>query len=318
MNSTTIAWRSRFVKATTGALLFAALCGMASTAVAQNTVKFGSAPWPGVTIKTKIATNVLEAAGYQTEATPASWTISLQGVARGDIDADLGIWMPTQKSTVQPLVDSGKINLLVANVPDAQYDVVVPEYVWEAGVHCICDLADHADKFKSRIYGIEAGNDGNEIMKTAIDNDAYGLGDWNLRPSSTAAMLAQAGRSIKKKDWIVFLGWKPHWMNVKYKLRYLKDPKEIWGTNTAVYTAINPAFAKNNPNVTRFLKQMVVPSKIQSSWIYSYGYKKQSADEVAHQWIVDHMDKVAEWLDGVKTADGNKPAIKAVKAAFAS
>lgn len=318
MISITNGWRGRVVTALTRALLLAALCGVAGTAVAQDTVKFGSAPWPGVTIKTKIASNVLEAAGYKTESTPASWTISLQGVARGDIDADLGIWMPTQKSTVQPLVDSGKVNLLVANVPDAQYDVVVPEYVWEAGVHCICDLADHADKFKNRIYGIEAGNDGNEIMKEAIDNDIYGLGDWNLRPSSTAAMLAQAGRSIKHKDWIVFLGWKPHWMNVKYKLRYLKDPKAVWGTDTAVYTAINPSFAKNNPNVTRFLKQMVVPSKIQSAWIYSYGYKKQSADEVAHQWIQDHMDKVVEWLDGVKTADGSKPAVKAVKAALSS
>lgn len=318
MISTHFSLRGRLARVGAQALLLAVLGGVASTAVAQDTVKFGAAPWPGVTIKTKIASDVLEAAGYKTESTAASWTISLQGVARGDIDADLGIWMPTQKSTVEPLVKSGKINLLVANVPDAQYDVVVPEYVWKAGVHCICDLADHADKFKHRIYGIEAGNDGNEIMKTAIKNDVYGLGDWTLRPSSTAAMLAQAGRSIKRKDWIVFLGWKPHWMNVKYKLRYLKDPKEIWGKNTVVYTAINPAFAKNNPNVARFLKQMVVPSKIQSAWIYSYGYKKQSADEVAHQWIQGHMDTVAEWLDGVKTADNSQPAIKAVKAAFSS
>ena len=71
-----------------------------------QTVGFASAPWPGVTVKTTVAQTVLEAIGYQTDLTNASWTIALQGVVRGDIDADLGIWMPTQKSTVQPLVNA--------------------------------------------------------------------------------------------------------------------------------------------------------------------------------------------------------------------
>lgn len=290
--------------------------GAAGSALAAPTVKFGAAPWPGVTVKTTVARQLLEAIGYQTSATNASWIIDLQGVARGDMDADLGIWMPTQKSTVDPLVKSGKIKLLVANVPDAQYDVVVPDYVWKAGVHSIADLNKHADKFNHRIYGIEAGNDGNEIMKRAIKNNTYDLGSWNLRPSSTAVMLTEAGRAIKQKKWIVFLGWKPHWMNIKYNLRYLKDPKKIWGGQSSVHTAVNPDFLKNNPNVIRFLSQMVVPSKIQSQWIYDYGYKHQSADQVAKTWIKEHMDTVSQWLDGVKTADGSKPAMDAVKTAF--
>ena len=142
-------------------LSIALLLGGLTTASAATTVKFGAPPWPGVTVKTTVARQLLEAMGYQTSLTNASWIIDLQSVSRGDLDADLGIWMPTQKSTVEPLVKSGKIVLLVANVPDAQYDVVVPDYVWNAGVHCICDLNKYADKFGRKIYGIEAGNDGN-------------------------------------------------------------------------------------------------------------------------------------------------------------
>lgn len=302
-------WAARL---TAAAIVLVAAAGVAATAQAE-TVKFAAAPWPGVTVKTTVARKILEAAGYDTKETNASWTIALQGVARGDIDADLGIWMPTQKSTVEPMVKAGKIKLLVKNVPDAQYDVVVPDYVWNAGVHSIADLNKHADKFDHRIYGIEAGNDGNQVMIDAIKNNTYNLGDWNLRPSSTAVMLTEAGRKIDKKQWIVFLGWKPHWMNIKYDLKYLKDPKQIWGGGSAVYTAINPAFEKNNANVTRFLKQMVVSSKIQSGWVYKYGYKHQSADKVADQWIKNNMDTVAQWLDGVKTADGSGAALAAVK-----
>ena len=297
------------------ALLLAASV-VAGSAQAAPTVKFGAAPWPGVTVKTTVATQLLQAMGYETNVTKASWIIALQGVSRGDIDADLGIWMPTQKSTVDPLVQAGKIKLLVANVPDAQYDVVVPDYVWNAGVHSIADLNTHADKFEHKIYGIESGNDGNQVMIDAIDNNTYDLGDWRLQPSSTAVMLTQAGRAIKDKDWIVFLGWKPHWMNIEYKLRYLKDPKKIWGGKSTVHTAVNPDFVKNNPNVARFLKQMVVSSKIQSGWVYDYGYKNESADDVAKKWIKKHMDTVGGWLKGVQTADGG-PAIAAVKKAMA-
>lgn len=302
-------WRRTVLTCTGLAMLAGSL-----SAVAADNVKFAAAPWPGVTVKTTVAQKILESAGYRTHVTKASWTIALQGVARGDIDADLGIWMPTQQSTVDPLVKAKKIDLLVKNVPDAQYDLVVPGYVWQAGVHSIADLNAHAEEFDHRIYGIEAGNDGNQIVEDAIKHNTYDLGQWQLRPSSTAVMLTEAGRKINKKQWIVFLGWKPHWMNIKYDLHYLDDPQQIWGGGSSVYTAINPAFAEQNPNVTRFLKQMVVSSKIQSGWVYAYGYKHQSADAVATAWIKQNKAIVAQWLDGVTTADGQKPALQSLSA----
>ncbi|MEJ2633076.1 MAG: ABC transporter substrate-binding protein [Acidihalobacter sp.] len=277
------------------------ICGL-TTAAASTTVKFGVPPWPGVTVKTEVARQLLEAIGYQTAVTNAGYIIDLQGVSRGEIDADMAIWLPSQGSTVNPLVKSGKIKLLI----------------WKAGVHSIGDLQKYSSKFDSKIYGIESGNDGNQIMIDAIKNDTYNLKGWQLVPSSTAGMLAQAGRAIQQHKWIVFLGWKPHWMNIKYKLRYLKDPKMIWGGPSTVYTAVNPEFVKKQPNVARFLKQMVVYSKAQSQWIYDYGYKKQPADAVAKAWIKSNMGTVAKWLKGVKTADGSKPAIEAVKTKFAS
>lgn len=296
-------------------LLLLAGTGSASAA---TLVKFGAPPWPGVTVKTTVARQILGAIGYKTSITNASWIINLQSVARGDLDADLGIWMPTQKSSVEPLVKAGKVDLLVANVPDAKYDVVVPNYVWKAGVHCICDLNKYAARFGRKIYGIEAGNDGNTIMKNAIKNDTYHLAGWKVVPSSTAGMLSEAGRAISQHKWIVFLGWKPHWMNIKYHIRYLRDPKKIWGGQSSVHTAANPAFVKRHPNVARFLRQMVVPSRIQSRWIYQYGYQQKPAKAVARHWIGTHMKRVAHWLRGVRTADGKQSAIAAVKAKFSA
>src|SRR5699024_6864256 len=91
----------------------------------------------------------------------------------------------------------------------------------------------------------------------------------------------------------------------------------LWGPNggkNAIQTVANKAFVDKHPNITRFLKQMDVGSKVQSEWIYDYAYKDNPADEVAREWIQAHPNIVSQWLDGVTTADGNTAAFEAVKA----
>lgn len=303
-----------------GALVFGVLLafGAASTAAAADKVSFGVPPWPGERVKAEVASQILEAMGYEVSTTNAGWVIDLQAVVKGDLDADMALWRPTQNSVLDPMLKSGKVVLLTTNIKDAQYDIVVPDYVWDAGVHSIADLHKHGDRFDHKIYGIEAGNDGNEIVKTAIGNNTYDLSGWQLVPSSTAGMLAQAGKAIKSHKWVAFLGWQPHWMNVVYHLKYLKDPKKIWGGASTVNTVANPEFVKNNPNVARFLKQMDIPAAVQSQWIYNYGYKQVPVEQVAGKWIKSNFDVVGQWLQGVKTADGSKPAADAVKAGMGS
>ena len=51
-----------------------------------------------------------------------------------------------------------------------------------------------ADRFGRRIYGIEPGNDGNRLVRTMIERDAFGLGEWRLVESSEPGMLTQVAR----------------------------------------------------------------------------------------------------------------------------
>lgn len=288
--------------ALTGLLMLLAM--PAAWAASDNSITFGVPPWPGERVKAEVASQILETIGYDASAKSAGWAIVLQGVAGGDIDADMAIWKPTQNSLVDPMLKQGKVEMVVTNIKDAKYDIVVPQYVCDAGVTSIGDLHKQAQKFDSKIYGIEAGNDGNKIVKTAIKKDTYNLSGWSLVPSSTAGMLAQAQRAVSRDQWVAFLGWKPHWMNVIMDLCYLKDPKKIWGGASTVHTVANPEFLKNHPNLATFLENMVIPAKVQSDWIYNYGYKKIPKEEVASQWIQSHPDLVAQWLEGVETADG--------------
>ena len=51
------------------------------------------------------------------------------------------------------------------NLEGAGYGIVVPQYVADAGVKSLADLGANKDKFDGKFYGIEAGNDGNRIIR---------------------------------------------------------------------------------------------------------------------------------------------------------
>ncbi len=137
-------------------------------------------------------------------------------------------------------------------------------------------------------------------------------------PSSTSGMLSQVGRSIDREEWIVFLGWEPHWMNVAYDIHYLEavGDREIADTRSDVLTVANPRLVEQEPEIARFLEQYVVSKDDQSEWVLEYSYNDRESEEVAAEWIGANMDTVAKWLDGVKTRDGES-AIEAVRAAYA-
>ena len=299
------------------------LLALAGTATAQAsaapTIRFGTPTWPGVTVKSEVAARIVQTMGYRTSQQNAGPSFIVNSLKTDDLDVYLGGWMPTEKDMIKPAQDAGKVDVLATNISGATMGLAVPKYVWDAGVHTEADLAQHAGKFDRKIYGIEAGTGFNQAIKEAIDNDRDDLGDWQLVPSSTSAMLSQVGRSIKRDEWIVFLGWEPHWMNVRYDIRYLEavgEPK-IADTRSDVLTVVNPKLVRNEPQVAQFLRQYVVSKDDQSKWVLEYSYKERKVDAVASEWIGNHLDTVARWLDGVKTRDGH-PAIDAVRAKYGS
>jgi glycine betaine/proline transport system substrate-binding protein len=282
------------------------------------TIRFGTPTWPGVTVKSEIATQLLEHMGYQTSNVNGSPSVILNSLKTDDLDIYLGGWMPTEKEMIDPLVEQGEVKTLTTNISNAIMGIAVPKYVWDAGVKSEADLAAHADKFDSKIYGIEAGTGFNKSIKEAIEADRHGLGEWELVPSSTSAMLAQVGRMVKRDQWIVFLGWEPHWMNIAYDIKYLTakgDPK-IAETKSDVLTVANVEMVDDHPMVAKFFTQYQVEKDEQSKWVYEYSYKDRKKEEVASEWIRNNMDRVGEFLKGVEARDG-EPAIEAVKSAVA-
>ncbi len=315
MRHSTLSVRTiRFTVAVAFALV---LTGVTTATAASAPVRFAIQSWPGVTVKTEVATQLLNAMGYETEVTDLSSQFIYQGIRSGDVDVSLGAWMPAHESMLQPVLDDGAAVQYAANLEGAVQGLAVPTYVWESGVHSVDDLVAAGDRFGREIYAIEAGAGMTRAFNKAVESDYKGLGDWSVTSSSVAGMLAQVQRAIKQQEPVVFHGWKPHWMDVKFDIRFLEDDdaSEIADLETTVYTVVATGWPEKHPQAARFLEQYRVSTDVQSRWIYGFTYEERSQEAVARDWIAANLDTVEQWLDGVEAADGSV-GIDVVRAAF--
>ena len=101
-----------------------------------------------------------------------------------------------------------------------------------------------ADLFGGRIVGIEPG--AGVMARTEQAIDEYGL-NYNLVASSSAGMAAELGSSISDEEWVAVTGWSPHWKFGRYDLKFIEDPKGVYGGAEDVVTLARQGLAEDGP-----------------------------------------------------------------------
>jgi len=281
--------RRKFLAQTLGVSALAAT-GVAAFAQAKPTIKIGFVDgWSDSVATTNLAAAIIRSKlGYPVELVPLAAGIMWQGVARGDLDMTLSAWLPvTHEAYLSSFKD--KVQIVGANYPGAKIGLIVPDYVKATS---LTDLNNFRADFDNRIVGIDAG--AGVMRKTEEAIKAYNL-DMRLLPSSGPAMAAELDRSYRANKSIAVTGWIPHWMFAKYKLRFLSDPKNIYGAEEHVDSVINPALNTKAPAVVAFLKKFSwKPEEIGAVMLAVEGGSK--ADAAAEKWMNDNAARVAGWL----------------------
>ncbi|MBK1692052.1 ABC transporter substrate-binding protein [Ectothiorhodospira mobilis] len=274
-------------------------------------VRFSAPPWPGVTVKTALASLLLETLGYDPRLQELSSNITYKAMLQNDLDVFMAAWLPAQQGMYEASFGEGKQRLLDLgnNVDGARLGFAVPAYVFDAGLQSAEDLDDprFADRLDRTIYSIEIGSGMSDTLNAAVENDTYGLGDWTLSETSTPGMLSAVDHAIGQGEWIVFGAWTPHWMNIEYDIRYLEDPQDMWGPDgghSDVRTLVTRAFAESHPNATRLLDQLTFTAADQSVMIRGFSFEEREPEAVALEWLREHPERVRSFLDGVTTRDG--------------
>lgn len=292
-----------------------------------GTVRFGQVNWTGVSGKTETAAWMLEQMGYETDVITASVPIMFSSLAENERDAFLGLWLPTQRSMITKYMTEGRIDIVARNLENAKYTVGVSREAWENGVKHFSDLAENADKFDNTILGIEAGNDGNEIIKQMIADDAYGMSGLELQPSSEAGMLTEVQRRHRQGKWAAWLAWQPHPMNLNIDLEYLNGGEDYWGPNqggATVYTMTRTGYAWQCPNVGQFLENYRYTVDEQSQLAGFVINDEMDYAEAGRALIKEKPELLERWFGAggtfqtgpIKTADGSENALDVVKSAL--
>lgn len=271
-------------------------------------LRFGVPPWQGAEVKTAVVTQALQAAGFDTTVVEASPGPVFEAMANGELDANLSAWEPGQEEAFRPLVETGALTVLGINLEGAETGLAVPESARRAGLRSMNDLTDFRGELDTTVHCIEPGSGANAVVAEAREQDLYGLGSWQVVPSSTQAMLAQVERAVSRDGWIVFCAWRPHWMNVAFDLHYLADPEGHWGRGSGgarVYTIVRSSLVDEAPGVVRFLRRFSVSAATQSRWVHAYAREERSAEAVAQDWLTANQERVRAWFQGVDGPDGH-------------
>lgn len=287
--------------------------------VEMTTVDFAEVGWLDIQATTATTRVVLESLGYDTTSTTVSVPLAYEGMASGELDVFLGNWMPSMATISNQYFDDGTVEQYALNLEGAKYTLAVPTYMAEQGLESFNDIADFGEELEYQIHGIEAGNDGNLLIQTMIDEDAFGLGDFRVVDSSEAGMLAEVRGRSQQEEPIVFLGWEPHPMNTFLEMTYLTGGDDYFGPNLGaaeVYTNIRTGFAEEYPNLGKFFENLEFTLAMENEIMTAIN-DGADAQDAAADWLQENPAILEVWLDGVLAMDGES-GVAAVQTALDS
>ncbi len=279
-------------------------------------VRLSDVGWTDIQATTAVTSVLLTALGYEPQVIQLSVPVTYASLKNKDLDVFLGNWMPSMTNDIKDYTADGSVETVSQNLEGAGYGLVVPTYVADAGVKSLTDIGKFKDKFDNKIYGIEAGNDGNRIILDMISKPENNLTGFDLVESSEAGMLTQAEQSMKDNQWIVFLGWTPHPVMGEMKITYLDGMGHSGFGAATVHTNVRKGYLTECPNVGAFIKNLHFSLSMENEMMDSI-LKGGDPNTVATDWLKAHPDVVGPWLSGVTTFDGGDAAA-AIKTALSS
>ncbi|MEK4714037.1 glycine betaine ABC transporter substrate-binding protein [Sporosarcina sp. FSL K6-5500] len=161
-----------------------------------------------------------------------------------------------------------------------------------------------------KITGIDPGAGIMEATEKALVE--YELTDWKLTTGSGAAMTASLKKAYDKEQPIIITGWTPHWKFMKFDLKYLEDPKGVYGGEEQIRTIGRLGLQEDLPEAHKILSQFKWTEEDMGEVMVAIqeGEKEEIA---ARNWIDANEELVAEWTNGVEKVDGDK-----IKLAYAA
>lgn len=273
--------------------ILAGCSGSSSGPGGSKSIKLAYVAWDSEIASTHVVKEVLESKlGYKVEMLQVDAGPMWAGIADGSADAMVAAWLPSTHASYMEKY-AKDIEDLGPNLDGTKIGLTVPAYM---DIQSIEDLKkpETAEALKRQIIGIEPG--AGIMMATEKALQEYGLSDYTLVESSSAAMAQELLKAYEAKQPIVVTGWTPHWMFAAMDLKYLDDPKGVYGGAEQIHTMVRKGLKEDKPDAYAFLDRFQwTPDDMAEVMIAIQDGK--SPEDAAKDWVEIHADKVSEWLN---------------------
>ncbi|WP_419871790.1 glycine betaine ABC transporter substrate-binding protein [Candidatus Pristimantibacillus sp. PTI5] len=264
----------------------------ASSGNSKKKVTLAYVSWDSEIASTYVVKEVLEQKlNYEVELMQVDAGPMWAGISDGSADAMVAAWLPTTHASYVSKYN-GKYEDLGPNLEGTKVGLVVPQYM---DINSIDELTDAVgNTVDHTIIGIEPG--AGLMMSTEKVLDEYKLRDkWTLLESSSAAMTQQLEKAYANKEPIVVTGWTPHWMFAKMDLKYLEDPKNVYGGDEQIHTIARKGLKEDQPEAFTFLDQFNwTPDDMAAVMIQIQ--EGETPEAAAKAWVEQNADKVDAWV----------------------
>jgi glycine betaine/proline transport system substrate-binding protein len=214
-------------------------------------------------------------------------------VASGELDAFQDVWLPNQEALLDKVAEDVK-HLDPWFLGKTKQGMAVPAYM---DVRSIDQLNGTDAPF---ILGIEPSS----VMMRWVGREvvpAYGL-EQKLVAAPTAGMLVEVERLYTFKEEFIFLAWSPHWMNQRFDIRYLEDPKDAMGpTNDPAEcsTIVRGGLREADPVAYAFMEALEL-TEAQINDLESVINKEDDPLAGARRWTSENREVVRPWIEAAR------------------
>ncbi|MGH3087039.1 MAG: glycine betaine ABC transporter substrate-binding protein [Rubrobacteraceae bacterium] len=273
-------------------------CGFAG-ASGERQITLGYMPWTENVANSNLIKVIAEdELGYDVELELTDLGPVFEGVSAGEYDAFLDVWLPAHQDLVD---EAGGVALSEEPwyLDETEFGIAVPDYM------DVRSLEDLDESGATMITGIEPGTILMDRIHTRVIPE-YDL-DLALVESSTPAMLSELERAYAHKEPIVFLGWTPHWMNLRYEFHYLEDPKNTTSGVTdpsKLHTAFREGLEEDDPTAYALLDSMRLTEE-QINELQLEIVESGRPEEGAKSWLEENREVVEPWLEAARAAEDN-------------
>ncbi|HVF01700.1 MAG TPA: glycine betaine ABC transporter substrate-binding protein [Rubrobacteraceae bacterium] len=226
----------------------------------------------------------------------AELTEVYEAVATGELDAFQDVWLPNQQDLLSS-VEEDVEQLSFSYQGQTEQGITIPSYM------DINSLDQLNESEAEMLFGIEPES----VIMQRISEEV--IPAYNLKQkfveSSTDAMLAEIDNYYRNQEEFAFVAWSPHWMNQKYDLIYLEDPKDALGElndPARITTIVNEDLPEGDPVATAFMDALKLDEE-QLNGLESTINEAGEPEEGARQWAQENRDVWQPWVEAAQSAE---------------